>query len=346
MKTILPNVGCKPTIIDIGAGKGYLSNAIAVHFNLDVVCIESSAQNIAAAKERIEKIEDMWNSKSQRATAPNINLQKAQFTILKYLTQDITASEFEDLADNSKQREETQDIIDQENSNKTTILIGLHTCGDLAVTMMKIFQHSNDTQILLNVGCCYHDLTIMDNNDNCQTIYGFPLSSIVQQTLKDKFNNGTFRLACQPVDSWLFNLQDSKLSLKKFFYRSIMQTLLKSHFKEYPIFISHIPDNKFENFIEYSLEALKRLKGKSLQFPIDKLQETYNKYADKYLIAAAFACLRGVIAPVIESLILLDRVCYLKERGFDAHLLPLFNSKNSPRNFVLIASKIPLPIYK
>lgn len=50
-------------------------------------------------------------------------------------------------------------------------------------------------------------------------------------------------------------------------------------------------------------------------------------------------CLRLLIAPFIEYLILADRVAYLQENGFRAYLHPLFDPAISPRNFVVIAMR-------
>ncbi len=36
------------------------------------------------------------------------------------------------------------------------MLTGLHTCGDLAPSMMRIFLANENARILCNVGCCYH----------------------------------------------------------------------------------------------------------------------------------------------------------------------------------------------
>lgn len=36
------------------------------------------------------------------------------------------------------------------------MLIGLHTCGNLASTSMEVFAHSDQLKVLCNVGCCYH----------------------------------------------------------------------------------------------------------------------------------------------------------------------------------------------
>ena len=39
------------------------------------------------------------------------------------------------------------------------ILIGLHTCGDLAPTMLKVYSQSTQIVGLVSVGCCYMKLS-------------------------------------------------------------------------------------------------------------------------------------------------------------------------------------------
>ena len=38
-------------------------------------------------------------------------------------------------------------------------LVGLHTCGDLAPSMLRIFSTNPIMHCLVNVGCCYHLVT-------------------------------------------------------------------------------------------------------------------------------------------------------------------------------------------
>ena len=40
-----------------------------------------------------------------------------------------------------------------------TSLVGLHCCGDLTPTMMRLFTSAHDLQNLICVGCCYHRMT-------------------------------------------------------------------------------------------------------------------------------------------------------------------------------------------
>lgn len=49
--------------------------------------------------------------------------------------------------------------------------------------------------------------------------------------------------------------------------------------------------------------------------------------------------MRAILAPLIEGLILLDRMLYLQECGATVGLLPLFDSKISPRSFVVVGHR-------
>ncbi len=42
---------------------------------------------------------------------------------------------------------------------------------------------------------------------------------------------------------------------------------------------------------------------------------------------------------VLETIILIDRVEYLKENGLDAELVPVFDVEVSPRTFAIVAKR-------
>lgn len=51
--------------------------------------------------------------------------------------------------------------------------------------------------------------------------------------------------------------------------------------------------------------------------------------------------LRAALGPLLETLILLDRLLFLQEQGssVEALMLPIFNPALSPRNVAIIAKK-------
>lgn len=79
------------------------------------------------------------------------------------------------------------------NTKDEFALVGLHTCGLLATTCLKLFTESkNCLKLLVNVGCCYHLIeeeflvdsfwNDVENALNKNESYGFPMS----KCLKDK----------------------------------------------------------------------------------------------------------------------------------------------------------------
>lgn len=59
----------------------------------------------------------------------------------------------------------------------------------------------------------------------------------------------------------------------------------------------------------------------------------------KWKHVVIFYTLRLMLAPLVESVILLDRMLSLLERGFHAEIVTLFDANISPRNLTLIATK-------
>ena len=51
---------------------------------------------------------------------------------------------------------------------------------------------------------------------------------------------------------------------------------------------------------------------------------------------AVFWTVRAVLAPLVEAMLLLDRMLFLEECGASAALLPLFDPAISPRSFVVV----------
>lgn len=79
------------------------------------------------------------------------------------------------------------------NDKEEFTLVGLHTCGSLGTTCLKLFTESkNCLKLLVNVGCCYHlmeeEFAVhsfwedVENALNKNETYGFPVS----QYLRDK----------------------------------------------------------------------------------------------------------------------------------------------------------------
>ena len=74
-------------------------------------------------------------------------------------------------------------------SLSNSLLLGLHTCGDLGSNICRMFSRS-DAPLLLLVSCCWHALSSE----------GFPLSSTARSGAKINANALSLMLATQPLD--------------------------------------------------------------------------------------------------------------------------------------------------
>lgn len=99
---------------------------------------------------------------------------------------------------------------------RNTVMIGLHTCGDLGSNLCRIFSDSGSRGLLL-VSCCWHALTSE----------GFPVSDFFRCN-GASINKISLLLATQPFDMWGAN--DSKghrSSAKLLFFRSLLKLFWK-----------------------------------------------------------------------------------------------------------------------
>jgi len=119
------------------------------------------------------------------------------------------------------------------NNKQDYALIGLHTCGSLGTTCLKLFTESkNCLKLLVNIGCCYHlideefvvnpfwnDIEDALNKNEC---YGFPVSKF----LKDKqFVLGRdARMCASQSPEKIFSSKDVRCTF--IFYTSLKENVL------------------------------------------------------------------------------------------------------------------------
>jgi hypothetical protein len=242
-------------------------------------------------------------------------------------------------------------------------VMGLHTCGDLGSNILRLFAKSS-SPFLVVVSCCWHALSPG----------GFPLSTWLRELrtadthipVWRRFTNVSMMLATQPMDAWGHNgVGMSRDSLKLMFYRSLLPFVLPQTFRPsrdqpapetldcshrgrgctiQPGFLRSLVKVKdtlsFSDFVsrvqaEYfpELRSDAALKEKSAAVWQQK-QSFFKRFA-------AFALLRMWLAPLLENMLLVDRLQFLAETLPEANvaLLPLFDGTISPRMFALVAMR-------
>ncbi|KAJ0586039.1 putative Methyltransferase domain-containing protein [Helianthus annuus] len=354
------------TIIDLGAGQGYLSQVLSFEYQLSVIAIDASSHHGRVTHERAERIKKHYEAKMRKSSLGGKGMTIPRTVTCRVLSSDMltTLLNLKD-GDEGCQNQSTNDTC-------PLLLTGLHACGDLSVTMLRAFLESKEVKAVVSIGCCYNLLSEEEDNALC----GFPISSGVKSTGLHLGRNSR-DLACQSADRWKVMEKDASLhNFELHAFRAAFQLLLSRYFPETlsgsPTIgrqgktlrrqqqnsrmnglatdgCSCKPDStsgKDEHvdtcslFEKFSKSGLHRL---NLNQPHDVDFAGIWKEAEPFVeVIGAYWSLRAALGPVLETLILLDRLLFLQEQGdsVEAVMVPIFNPNISPRNVALIAKKI------
>ncbi|XP_005039550.1 PREDICTED: methyltransferase-like protein 25 isoform X1 [Ficedula albicollis] len=220
------------------------------------------------------------------------------------------------------------------------MMVGLHTCGDLAADTLRIFTAKPEIKAVCSVGCCYHLLSEQfENQEECHDrVWGFPMC----QYLKDKgwcCGRNARMSACLALERVAVG---QMLPTESLFYRAVLQVIIE---EIYGVTKSdrHVGKtfSKSSSFVDYVRRSLKKLQLDDSKLLDSCIMDYYEKYKHRKNELEAFNMLKVVLAPCIEVLILLDRLCYLKEQENIAWsgLVKLFDPVKSPRCYAVIALK-------
>ncbi|NWU97423.1 MET25 protein, partial [Upupa epops] len=138
------------------------------------------------------------------------------------------------------------------------MMVGLHTCGDLAANTLRIFTAKPEIKAVCSVGCCYHLLSEQfENQEECpEDVWGFPMC----QYLKDKgwcCGRNARMSACLALERVAVG---QMLPTESLFYRAVLQVIIEEN---YGVSRSdrHVGKifSKSSSFIDYVRKSLKKL---------------------------------------------------------------------------------------
>ncbi|KAI8900453.1 methyltransferase domain-containing protein [Globomyces pollinis-pini] len=355
------------TIIDMGSGQGYLDAALAFHYHLNVIGVDDNTVQTCGAICNLQKMEKYFfkNYDSNLFGClfhinSRITINESLSDILKRIDVNLSDTIFDNLdqkptrygQEKGKSNLEKLKLL-QSQDTSDWLLCGLHTCGDLAVSMIKQFIHS-DAKVMINVGCCYNMITEpeLDNNPtNRESLdvrhFGYPLSQFVRD--QGLYLGSSSRMtACQAICRWSDD-PSSIENFKKNAWRAMLQVVLVesgcvSQQEASKTVLGKLGKGAFkEGFVTYVEKALQKLK---IQYPGEKISESLvhqveEQYSSRMKEVAIIWTLRSLLSECIESLILVDRVLYVKENqpNTSISLIPIFDHQTSPRNMALICTK-------
>ena len=318
-------------VVDLGAGLCYLSHFLSTKCRLSVKGVEAKDHNSHSAKTRGERI------------SSKLNLPDCQFEVV---SMHVTTANFESLC------------------SDPCLLVGLHTCGDLAATSLRMAVSLTNVKAVMNVGCCYNLLSEsvhpqatnavaqyvaqigtndkgspLDHTFVSEQHSGYPMSAFLRDTFPDFFLGRMARMLA------LNDFSDSMLRspathFEKYSYRAAFQWLLRQHCPHIEGTVSVGRRIKhYSSFGDYVLQICAK-RGVGFQLSVEQLDAVYEaEFRWREKRAAALWVLRAVLGPVVENLLLCDRLVYLREQGVKAEAWQVFDRAISPRGVVIVGVK-------
>ncbi|KAK7272681.1 hypothetical protein RJT34_29431 [Clitoria ternatea] len=420
VSTIANSVGAH-TIVDVGAGQGYLAQVLAFQYQHPVIAIDACSHHGRVTDARAERIKKHYTSQMVKSGSGMQSLNVPKTITCHVLSPDtlktlVESSLHGDDVEQIRLKGENEDLrklnwLTDANKKPSTVLAGLHACGDLSVTMLKTFLESKDVKAIVSLGCCYNLLSeewIKDGESQC----GFPMSHALRSTglLLGKSSRD---LACQSAERWRsLDMHAGIHNFELHAFRAAFQMVL---FKYYPKIVMSTPsigrkgkalrrrhqtrsaasqlhlkgstgdprqsfhpvlpsesetegtlgfaseiqatpseissneragcegiksDGRFSHFENFCQSGLSHLGIKhSHDTNLQVIWKEAEPFAD---LIGPYWSLRAALGPLLETLILLDRLLFLQEQGsaLEAYLLPIFDPNISPRNVAIIAKKI------
>jgi SAM-dependent methyltransferase len=333
-------------VVDFGCGQGYLSTVLAYQLGYHVVGIDCDVKQVSGGEQRAKRIRGLLGRHGQTINGS-----------LQFYTKRIEWRDGIDMV---------VDLIQSELGipGQRWVICGLHTCGDLAVKMIKgLIQSRNESIVgLVSIGCCYQlisektqTIRSSTSDDFSQSSpdqsMGFPLSQTVHPY---QLGLHARMVACSASQRWIPDSPSLKESLRRLYYRSVFQKLMQDQNITPPI-VSHeeaLHSNRGERAIKkmgklacadpisYTRSALARL-GCDQSIPDGTVLATFEWYSFARNQIALVWTLRGLLGDPIESLILLDRYAFALEQGFPTELIAMVEPFVSPRNMALIIKRPP-----
>ncbi|KAI6687063.1 hypothetical protein NL676_023891 [Syzygium grande] len=405
---IAKRVGAQ-TVVDVGAGQGYLAQVLSFQYQHSVVAIDACSHHGSVTNARAERIKKHYAAQLRRSGSVNTSLLVPKTVTCRVLSTDILKA----LSDTFIHEDGQTNLIGEDNEElcvkidssygegkeDSLVLAGLHACGDLSVTMLKTFVECEEVKAVVSIGCCYNLLS-EEGVDNAGMQCGFPMSNGVKS---EGFLLGKCArdLACQSAERWRsLEKDDASHNFELHSFRAAFQMVLS---KYYPDVLKTSPSigrqgkalrrqrwrrnlessvnsslqsqrdceggplvrqveaktggksgsrqggarcedtlfrDKCLHFEKFNLSGLHRLGLKPLQdINFHAIWKETEPFAE---VIGPYWSLRAALGAVLETLIVLDRLLFLQEKGnsLEAFMLPAFDPSLSPRNLAIVAVKI------
>uniref|UniRef100_A0A3P8UF77 Methyltransferase like 25B n=1 Tax=Cynoglossus semilaevis TaxID=244447 RepID=A0A3P8UF77_CYNSE len=375
VKELCEETGCS-RVVDVGSGQGHLTRFLSFGLGLSVTAVEADCTLVDMATrfdgQLLWALEKEKRRKVRQESAPRhvtawVNPRGTWMDFMKQLNSTGTRRKSQCGPEHHMgcchpaqtrcspvvQEWTPQTNICAEGFNSRDhdfILTGLHACGDLSATLLRHFVNCPHVRGITSVACCYMKITTEENPvppgvveapaptlDSDPSVFGYPMSSWVRSLTGHRLSYKAREGACHALEDYVSRLKDQSELLRIHCYRAILETVIRDTRPELRrAGIQTIKKAHKLDFTEYARLGLARL---GLPLDLDLDQNRVCGLLQQQRKVVVFFSLTLLLAPVVETLVLLDRMVYLQENGVNSQLVALFDPNFSPRNFVLVAVK-------
>lgn len=340
---VAKDMGCS-RVVDVGAGHGYLARYLSMVHGLCVIGVDCEDFHAKSAQRKTEQVKQQLQQQSERKKKQQQQQQKKKKkSSSDSLTEQMGNVEF------AVQRigmdtgvDEIAHIVTrgQEGGDDVSnwMLVGLHTCGDLFVALLKA---SFRMRCFVGVGCCYWKHVCGNTSNAASTNH---LSYFVSKYCLDGQKNGKFRIrlsdgslmaACHSVGR---DGGSSKMSV----LRCMLSVWAKEkcNMSDLSFKVGSLPKKASVSFASYVECAAQKLQMPQLQpedkASLDDFEKLHLEEATRKV--SIFWALKNVFGVAVESLVVMDRMIYVKENGRHCKVQPIFDPKTSTRNLAFVVT--------
>ena len=180
------------------------------------------------------------------------------------------------------------------------LMYSLHSCGELSNHMLRMFVQDQQSRVICIIGCCHH-----------------LLDGFLTLEHKEHWSRDHFSLANINGDSI------TEACLERLYRRALLETLSPGMMQE-----------------SYDMDFVQYCKIHHINKTAGEVQQVYERYVHTRSTLNLAWKMRCCLGAVMESVIVYDRVAYLKSNGIeDVNVVAMWDGHLSPRNLAIIAKK-------
>ena len=164
---------------------GHLSGYLSYYHKLTVACVDGDDHLTTSARKFDTELETAVEKMKKRALDCDdvLDLPAASVHVTSHVSPDMNLDTFHTLL---------RDNFNMNNNNDELLrygLVGLHTCGDLAPVLLRMFTQDSAAAMINSLGCCYMKIK-----------QHFPMSQHVAKSTWHELTYTSTELSCHAIE--------------------------------------------------------------------------------------------------------------------------------------------------